>query len=290
MKTRSIEQLAELFARALAWMRVHGAQPGERILRYAEVLDRVIAAGPGSQLPLPEDEYYSTVLEVSQICDIAELPSRVVDSPQGRRKLRDLSRGEANYFTAGDADQGRDIGFELATAAMFCVAGLDARLDAPADVAVFRAGARNLQIECKRPRRPTGLGSNLMRAYEQIADHRAETADSIALVAVDLTRVINPEFRPIQHASIAIAADSFDEHLRRFELANLQVLADAARDARGFEFVSGRLYKFQGMFHLHDGTASVGVFWRIAMTQAQQRSSEGLEIRAIFEQIEGFEG
>jgi len=282
---RSIAQLAAELEQAIIWLRRHRVEPGDRILRYVELLGAAVAAGPGQPLPIAEDAYYSTVFEVSQLCDIAQLPDPVFASAEKRTKLRMLGRGELHYFEAGNDDQGRDIGFELSTAAYFCMAGLNAQLDAPADVAVVREDGRSFQIECKRPRRVASLAANLMRAYEQIADHRHEAPDAIAMVAIDLTLVWNPEFRPIRYPTMLAAANAFDEHLYNFELKNRQAYVDARHNSRGAELMSGRLYKFQGMFHLDDGTTNVGTFWRIAMTQAEQDSPTGQEIRRVFERL-----
>lgn len=287
---RTIAQLSDSYDAALAWLQHQRVTPGPRFVYYRELLDLALATPPGEPIQIEPVQYYGAICEIDQLCDIARLPHDVVGSAVARQKLRTMVQGDPFYFAnSGPQDPGRDAGFELATAARFAAAGYRVRLENPADVCVRDAAGAQLQIECKRPRAPRNLESNLTSAYGQLVRGQAQAPGSFPIVAVDLTLIANPTFRPLVHPSETLAGDQFDKALYRFEVAAGEAFANADYHGDGEGRICGRLYSFSGMFHIGDDPPAVGTFIRLGMTEAQQRSETGIQIGRAFQQLQGFE-
>ncbi|WP_257385010.1 hypothetical protein [Tahibacter caeni] len=287
---RTINQLSQDFDAAIDWLERQRVAPGHRFERYREILDVALATPPGTDIPIETIEYYGAICEIDQLCDIAALPDAVVDSAQARRKLRTMVDGEPFYFAnQGPQDPGRDAGFELSTAARFATAGFAVRLEHPADVSVRDLAGTELQIECKRPRGPRNLEPNLVSAYRQLVRTKAVLPESIPIVAIDLTLIVNAEFRPIVYPSEKVAGDRFDAALYRFEVDHGEAFANADYHGDGEGRIAARLYSFSGMFHIGDDPPAVGTLVRLGMTEAQQRTETGARVAGLFRRLHGFD-
>jgi hypothetical protein len=102
--------------------------------------------------------------------------------------------------TTQNAD-GRNTMFELAFAAQLRLSGADVSVGEP-DIAVTLSGRRFL-IECKRPFREDSVRANVRGAAEQLKRHLEADSEVAGIVAISVTRILNPGTRLFVAASEA---------------------------------------------------------------------------------------
>ncbi len=127
-------------------------------------------------------------------------------------------------MVADDAqDQGRDVAFEMLVGAALKRAGTSVEFEAPADVVASTVQDRFL-IECKRPKTTSGFARKLKEASVQFQTHRANGETGTGIVAIDLTRIMNPDLQVEIVNDPACAMHSLHARIRDYLLANERVI------------------------------------------------------------------
>lgn len=181
----------------------------EKLLQEAEKTRR--AESPATW---PHDRMRALFAAGCEIFDLIEISQLRDDVIKGyRAKLAAVVKGSTFYdeVAVGENDQGRDATFELLTASGMQRAGATPRLEQPTDV---RADFGDLLalIECKRPKTVAGYVRLMLDASRQFSVHRKNGHDAAGVVAVDLTRLINPNLHILPAASRAGAMDALHRH------------------------------------------------------------------------------
>jgi hypothetical protein len=102
--------------------------------------------------------------------------------------------------------------FELALAAQLRLGGAEVSVGEP-DIAVRLSGRRFL-IECKRPFRKDSLRANVRGAAEQLGGHLEADSEAAGIVAISVTRILNPGTKLFVAPSEA-AKDSLGDPIRQ---------------------------------------------------------------------------
>lgn len=155
-----------------------------RVAAYRRVLQKSSDGGSVSR-----DDLWTASLETVNLESAAALSDQHLEAV--RHRLHLLSSGRPAYRADDKSDQGRDLMFELLTAAMLLRGGHAVTLDNPSDVRLDIAD-EPLLVECKRPSTDAALGRRLKEAYRQISEHRRAGATGAGAVAIDASVLVNP--------------------------------------------------------------------------------------------------
>lgn len=224
----TIETTSGLLARlkaAQVWFENHGIDwKAGRIAEYEKILVEAEESRKAENpARWPHDRMRALFAAGCEIFDFIEISELTGDVVKGHRdKLAAVVKGGTFYdeVAISENDQGRDTAFELLTAVGMQRAGATPHLDDPADVRADFEDFRVL-IECKRPKTVAGYVRLMQNASRQFSRHRKNGHDAVGIVAVDLTRLINPDM----HILPAATRDQAMEALHRFTQAKVDELA-----------------------------------------------------------------
>ena len=136
------------------------------------------------------DDYYFGLVEALEFSDIFrafEKDDPKVIGPKLDRALSGPLRPADE--TTKNAD-GRNTMFELAFAAQLKLNGAEVSVGEP-DIAVTLSGMRFF-VECKRPFREDSVRANVRGAAEQLKGHLETDSEAAGIVAISVTRILNP--------------------------------------------------------------------------------------------------
>lgn len=173
---------------------------------------------------------WAAACEVDDLITAASLSDDALESVRAR--LPELCAGD-NVFTAESGlDQGRNLCFELITAAKLAeLSGRPSALQSPAD-AVNTIDGQPLLVECKRPTTQKGLARCLTEGYRQLSEHRRAGAQGVGALSVEVTALVNPHFDVLVAPSREAAVDGLYRHILRVFEVSREHLARGARNAR----------------------------------------------------------
>jgi hypothetical protein len=136
------------------------------------------------------------------------------------RKLTDVLKGPVLPTDENtNTNQARNILFELTVATKLWHAGLSPELDEHPDVRCSIDG-RAIHIECKRPFSRLDARGAYIKALEQIATGlRGAPLGSIGIVALSITRLINPGNLVFKHENEALGKQGLAEAMDRLARA-----------------------------------------------------------------------
>ncbi len=214
----TLTELLERYGAALRWFQERGANlAGSRLLDYdRELRDAAEAMDRGEQIwewpPERRRAHFAVAVEVFDVIQMAGLNDNVIRGH--RQKVQEVANGSTFYDLVEPIaqDQGRDAAFELLTAIGMQRAGATVTLDDPSDVkAQFEDWI--VLLECKRPKTPQAYARLLFRASGQFSQHRRAGHAGTGVVAVDLTRLINPDLRILPAADRQTAQNALHAQL-----------------------------------------------------------------------------
>ena len=195
-----------------------------RISTYADALD---AAGSGEQVD--RALLWSAACEVSDLVAAATLDSVALQPVHFR--LTTICGGDPVFTSESGHDPGRNLCFELITAAMLQTNGGRSKLQSPSDVsATF--GGMHLLVECKRPTTMPALGRRLKEGYRQLSEIRRKGYGGFGAIALDVSAIVNPDFGVLVAKDAATAANMVYGQIQRVFRNSNEYLARAARNLR----------------------------------------------------------
>jgi hypothetical protein len=195
-----------------------------RIRSYLELID---AAARGEHVE--RSLIWATACEVDDLVAAASLDPASLGPV--RHRMAKLCAGDLVLTSKSRPDPGRDLCFELVTAAMLQKIGVQSKLESPSDV-VNMVGGQALLVECKRPTTFAALGRRLKDGYRQMSEHRRAGHVGVGAIAVEVSVLVNPGFDVLVAESQSRAIDGLYGHIQRvFQEARIH-LAEAARNAR----------------------------------------------------------
>ena len=212
----TMQSLREDYEAAIAWIADRGGPIARgRIARYRETIADLASNFEANGWGDLEDDNHrlkvcTTLLEIREIVSIHRGLTNI-PNPEATRALQRFVKGP---FAATDeaahnaSNEARNIGFELYLNALFAFAGFGPRFDGAADLSFAHRG-EVFFVEAKRPTN-AGAAKRLAReANRQLSKRLGRFTGQAAkgLIALDLTKVINPEGAVMQVMS--------DEHLHK---------------------------------------------------------------------------
>lgn len=175
-----------------------------------------------------EPDRHGLLWSVMEAADFAEL-SPFLDKWHAKqpkilkRKLRIVMGATLRPEEEGnEKSQPRDALFELILASQLESNGGGVTLDAPADL-TLATSLGPLLIECKRPSHVGSLDRNLGEAREQLIDRTKEGHSNYGIIAIDATRVVNPQWMML--------TSNHDSEAESALQSDLKELAERHRDA-----------------------------------------------------------
>lgn len=202
--------------------------------------------------PIVENEafYYAVLYEASELALLSKAWSTWGSA--ARSRLEAVSKG-ALFYASDEDTTPRNIAFELVVACMASRAGLHVELPTDGDVTVWFEGSR-LLVECKRVRGTRKIQRHIKKASQQ-TEIRKATKNDIGLVVLDVSTLVNPDFR-------RIVAPSRHRFYRRLAIWN-----QAASQHESFELHRERALPHIGVVVRNSQFAVVG---RNSMVRGQQ--------------------
>jgi hypothetical protein len=191
------------FEEAAAWMTSLGIDvPRCRVGKYIrdlKLLVKAVREGNFSEIASHQMAIDTALYEAEEFVQIHRgLSSGVVDGAL-RSKLKIAAGGPASYVDeklGASSNRARDTAFELLTAERLASGGL-LPLFEPSDIAVD-AEPRRLLFECKRIQsaNDSAIERNFRDAERQLQEGYRRTFgfDSRGVIALDVTKLINPKF------------------------------------------------------------------------------------------------
>lgn len=196
----TFRQVQDDYVLALEWIASFGISFEEtRAKKYLTVIEEFVLgfeAEEFSDLNTRSREIFISLFEASDI----SLAHQFLKDQCGDGFVERLSAfvgGPDSYSEeiTNNLNHSRNIGFELAVASRFISAGVEVGFDTTADVHL-RALGKDFFVQCKRPARSRNVVRNLNRANTQLRrDYTlSEVGSRFGIIAIDATRIINPEF------------------------------------------------------------------------------------------------
>lgn len=270
------------------WLRNHGAAHEGRLEEYRATLRAAGAAQAEGAVIQDHRPLFAALMEVDDLVTCMSLPEDVV-ARHRRTKLAPVWTGAPFYdrVAAADQDQGRDAVFELVVAAQLQSAGYAIDFDAPADVVGFENGGVRVLIECKRPKTNGGVDRSIVRASQQLARARGNGCLETGLIALDLTRLANPEFRYVDAATVDQAFAELDRQTAIALRGMREELTRAWQDADPNALTDGVLLRVRSIFHIDRARLLAATMWRVAITTAD--GARAAALRAVLERLPSFD-
>jgi len=242
-----------------------------RIQLYLSTLD---AAGRGE--PVDRGLLWSAACEVADLVQIVTLDPNVL-APVSHR-LAGIPGGDPTYKAASGEDPGRNLCFELITAATLQAGGQRSQLQNPSDVTNTIAGSA-LLVECKRPTTNLALGRCLKKGYKQLSEHRRNGHTGYGVIALDVSALVNPDFGILIDVDAASAVRAVYGHIQRVFGRASEHLARAARSSRADAGVHLLMFRVRCMTGDGKSPANTTVVWHLEPVVRL----DSAEFRAIYE-------
>jgi hypothetical protein len=237
--TVSYVRLAADFRSALAWIANIGVSTsGTRFTAYQKIVERLADDFESGRLQaMSEDDvrqYEHSILEaLYEAIELTRIHAGLAnyDLATLAPKLYKLAKGPERYRNESLAgSEARNTSFELLLGALLRSVGVDPRF-ADADLTPNFSG-RTIFIECKRPQHKRAIAYNVRRASTQLKERR-KGSEGVGVVALDLTKALNPEFyrQRIDDRSLLatylgiLVRNAYVEQRGRFELSSRKHVA-----------------------------------------------------------------
>ena len=173
---------------------------------------------------------WSGACEVDDLMAAASLSDDALEAVRDR--LPELCAGDIIFTDESGLDQGRNLCFELVTAAKLAqMSGKPSALQNPAD-AVNNIDGTLLLAECKRPSTLKGLARCLTEGYRQLSEHRRAGVQGVGVLSVEVTSLVNPRFDVLVAPSREAAMDGLYAHILKVFEVSKEYLDRGARNAR----------------------------------------------------------
>ena len=222
-------------------------------------------------------DYYTAMCETYDFARVVNISKDVLCKNKGFVKR--IVKGTESYTDSSKQDQGRDTQFQIGTAAFLSRSSSSIDVECPADVMAV-IGKWPVAVECKRPSTLPAIGNRIEEAYTQFKTHEKNSLNAVRFIAMDLTKIVNPQFKVLEADTTNQIARLTDQAINE-TLENAKDSIDRAkRNVAGKARVDGIIFRILCMVVSSDGkNQNVGEFWRVAPlvssgTQAREAFSE----------------
>lgn len=250
-----------------------------RIRAYADALDAAVRGEHVDRALL-----WSAACEVSDLVAASALDSTAIQPV--RHRLATICGGDPVFTAQSGDDPGRNLCFELITAAMLQSAGVRSELQNPSDV-TSNVGDARLLVECKRPTTLRALARCLKEGYRQLSEHRRNGHVGFGAIALEVSALVNPDFGVLVAEDAATAVCIVYRHIQKVFQRSREHLARAARNARQDAGVHLLLFRVKCMTGDDLGPPNVTQVWHLEPT-VHVRSPEFQALYELMKKQPGF--
>ena len=192
-------------------------------------------------------------------CEVEDLEAAASLSDDA---LEAVCAGDLVFTSTSGLDQGRNLCFELVTAAKLGeVSGHRSALQAPSD-AVNEIEGQVLLVECKRPSTSKGLGRCITDGYRQLSEHKRAGANGIGALSVEVTALANPDFGVFQAPNREAAINGLYRHILRVFAECKDPLTRAGRNIRSDANVHMMMFRLKCMSG-NGGPPDITTIWQL---------------------------
>ncbi len=200
--TNSFQELSGKLQASLNWLRQLGITPNPtRLGEYDRLLKRLVKSQEAKDegaLQADFAVFTNMLFEIHELIDIHSALAGKYDA-EISKQVKTFAGGPTSYLledVATSSNRARDFGFELALMAALSRATLPLDFTIQTDVA---AGfeQRTLMFECKRPQSADSVPRLARKAADQLRGKYKSFSrrNRRGIIALDVTKVINPEFK-----------------------------------------------------------------------------------------------
>jgi hypothetical protein len=248
-------QIAAQMDGAVSWLRGLGIDvTNSRVGHYRRVMERLAVADErrdATELRALFPMVVDPLFEANEIGSIYAAFGSGVHDDYVRARITALRSGPLRYTDeVGSNTCARDLAFELLLAARLVSGGLQLDPAIASDIAVH-AAPRRLIFECKRPGSEERVERRVREAKNQI--HAKCDAGgrlgSLGVIAVDLTKLVNPEFQLLTGITKAAGTRALGDYLEHYWRAHSRLWG--AVESRK---VVGVILRLSVMAHFTDDT------------------------------------
>lgn len=195
-------ELRDRLAAAMGWMQSLGARPPQgRIrdyIRAIESADAAAARGDPDELRAIFPRVASDLYEANEYATVHAAFGNGLHDTFVRPRVDALASGPRSYVDEDASSSGnrpRNLMFELLVGGRLVTGGLTIDTNARGDVE-STIGSTRLIVECKRPQSEKQVERRVKEAREQLllAAGDASSRPALGVIALDLTKVANPNF------------------------------------------------------------------------------------------------
>lgn len=187
MARTPLEDLIRDVERAIGGLRSMGVRvnPSSRLAKLPQEITI------GAREANPSTRFCHAIIDAKEVVLISRFSSGAIDAPH----LSLLEKFCSDPHVPRDEvreEPGRDAQFELYLGARLCAGGTPAKFDEPDIIAPY--GDIQVCIAAKRPRSIGAIIRRLRDAFKQVS--RVQLHSPIGIVAMDVSRILNPEGAP----------------------------------------------------------------------------------------------
>ena len=216
-------ELAEHLDGAVEWLARMGVDVTKsRLGRYRRDMLELSAAAESKDIDRLKVLYESALtplFEANEIVGIYDAFAGSAHENYVRDRIQALSSGPISYTDedTSASNRARNLAFELQMAARLLAAGLSLEEKIRSDITT-RVGTRVVLLECKRPHSEAGVERSVMDAKHQLKQHcdGVDGSQRLGVVAVDLTRLTNPDFELLRGITTTEGAEFLAGYLRNY--------------------------------------------------------------------------
>lgn len=220
LKYESFELIEEQLASATSWIESFGLSTANtRLRRYAAEIHELNNANK-DKLEGQEHRFLEALFEANELITIHSLLVGK-EVPGLEKRLKKLIGGAVDRCTEptqGAGIKARNTGFELNVAGRFASIDLLPNLSTNTDV-VLNLSGHTLFTECKRPSSESKvrvrINDGIKQCKNAISSHKSSRASGI--VAIDCSRIINPESKSTQLNDISTIDKTMSGVMRSFQ-------------------------------------------------------------------------
>lgn len=286
MLSKNYCEIASHLELAIDTLQSHGIRiPNSgRFNDYLSILNQAcraqLAGKNNKDIAIPPSlfNFFVALCEANDLTLISQLPSKEIIN--NKAFVQRLMAGQYSYTETKQSHQSRDCQFQLVTASFFQRANAQVWLESPTDV-MAHVGIWPVAIECKRPTTIPALRRRIEEGINQLRRHDQQGLNAIRMIAIDLTFLINNQFKVLLADSDSHAADLIDQHIRQFFLEAKDDLQRAYRNSKEKVRLDCFLYRVQCMVaNPNDGNERIGDFWRI-----QDLTKESSQVKQALSEV-----
>jgi|SRR5580658_133747 hypothetical protein len=213
--------LADRLNEAVSWLGRFGIQVERgRLGAYRKAINELVTLVAKKSSERRPALFPKSANDLFEANEIATIHAAFADGRHDdfvRERLQAFAGGPLRYVDedpSSSSNRPRDLAFELLVGARLIASGLQLEAAGLADVSAT-VGLQRLIFECKRPQSEKRIERRAIEARDQLLE-RCRDASSVGVIAIDTTKLTNPDFRVLTGVSSVEGTRRLGAHLADF--------------------------------------------------------------------------